>query len=193
MDYQKAIDIDLNQLRIILAQTIFHRINGDFPPGLPDLFGNTSLRNQDGSAQESVLHLRGGLIARAPGHGLILPPRKSSAEDVRKANLIEVFSQENKGSSESDIIGYYETGSVYGKNRRDHFIELEKSKNFPTPSDFRSSTRNMSQAKRERASYKGGKTNIATNLTACESGFEQAIVIAYTVPSTKAGEENQNV
>ena len=189
--YQKAIDIDLNQLRIILAQTIFHRINGDFPPGLPDLFGNTSLRNQDGSAQESVLHLRGGLIARAPGHGLILPPRKSSAEDVRKANLIEVFSQENKGSSESDIIGYYETGSVYGKNRRDHFIELEKSKNFPTPSDFRSSIRNLSQAKRERASYKGGKTNIATNLSACESGFEQAIVIAYTVPSTKAGEENQ--
>ena len=191
--YQKAIDIDLNQLRIILAQTIFHRINGDFPPGLPDLFGNTSLRNQDGSAQESVLHLRGGLIARAPGHGLILPPRKSSVEDVRKANLIEVFSQQNKGSSESDIIGFYETGSVYGKNRRDHFIELEKSKNFPTPSDYRSTNRNMSQSKRERASFKGGKENVATNLTACESGFEKSIVIAYTVPSTKPGQENQTV
>ena len=189
--YLKAIDISFNDLKTILAQTIFHRINADFPPGKPDLFGNTSLRNEDGTIQESTLHLRGGFIARGPGHGLILPPQKSTADNLRKANLIEKSTLENKGSSESDAKGYFETSSPYGKNKRDHYIELEKSKSFANPSDFRSSTRNMSQSKRERAAYKGGKQNVATNLSACESGFEKSIVIAYTVPTTKPGEENQ--
>ena len=189
--YILAIDVNFNQLQNILAQTIFHRINADFPPGKPDLFGNTSLRNDDGTIQESTLHLRGGFIARGPGYGLILPPQKSTTENLRKANLIEVPSRFNVGSSESDAKGYFETGSIYGKNKLDHYIELEKSTKFPTPSDFRSSTRNMSQAKRERASYKGGKQTVATNLSACESGFEKSIVIAYTVPTTKPGEENQ--
>ena len=97
----------------------------------------------------------------------------------------------NVGSSESDAKGFFETGSIYGKNKIDHYIELERSKNFPTPSDYRSTNRNMSQSKRERASFKGGKQNVATNVTACESGFEKSIVIAYTVPSTKPGQENQ--
>ncbi len=189
--YILAIDVNFNQLQNILAQTIFHRINANFPPGKPDLFGNTSLRNDDGTIQESTLHLRGGFIARGPGYGLILPPQKSTAENLRKANLIESSSKINKGSSESDAKGYFETGSVYGNNKIDHYIELEKSKAFPTPSDFRSSTRNMSQAKRERASFKGGKQGVATNISACESGFEKSIVIAYTVPTTKPGEENQ--
>jgi PKD repeat protein len=122
---------------------------------------------------------------------LILPPQKSTVDDIRKANLIEISTKDNKGFSESDAKGYFETGSVYGKNKIDHYIELEKSKNFPTPSNFRSTTRNMSQAKRERASYKGGKENVATNLSVCESGFENSIVIAYTIPSTKSGEETQ--
>jgi PKD repeat protein len=191
--YINAINVSFNELQTILAQTIFHRINGNFPPGKPDLFGNSSLRNQDGTVQESTLHLRGGLIARGPGYGLILPPQKSTPDNLRKANLIEASTRENKGSSESDNKGYFETGSVYAKNKVDHYIELEKSKNFEIPSDFRSSTRNFSQAKRERAAYKGGKQNIATNLSACESGFEKSIVIAYTVPSTKPGEENQTV
>ncbi len=189
--YIKAIDISFNDMKTILAQTIFHRINADFPPGKPDLFGNTSLRNEDGTVQESTLHLRGGFIARGPGYGLILPPQKSTPENLRKANLIEASTRENKGSSESDSIGYFQTSSPFGKNKVDHYIELEKSKNFTTPSAFRSSTRNFSQAKKERAAYKGGKQNIATNLSACESGFEKSIVIAYTVPSTKPGEENQ--
>ena len=189
--YAKAIDISFNDLQIILAQTIFHRINGNFPAGRPDLFGNTSLRNEDGTVQESTLHLRGGFIARGPGYGLILPPKKSTSDDLRKANLIEASTKANKGSSESDSKGYYETLSPYGKNKVDHYIELEKSKSFTTPSNFRSSTRNMSQAKRERASYKGGKQGVATNLSACESGFEKSIIIAYSVPTTKPGEENQ--
>ena len=189
--YIQAIDINFNQLQNILAQTIFHRINADFPPGKPDLFGNTSLRNDDGTVQESTLHLRGGLIARGPGYGLILPPQKSTPDNLRKANLIESVSRINVGSSESDAKGFFETGSIYGKNKVDHCIELERSKNFPTPSDYRSTNRNMSQSKRERAAFKGGKQNVATNLTACESGFEKSIVIAYTVPSTKLGEENQ--
>jgi PKD repeat protein len=189
--YINAINVSFNELQTILSQTIFHRINGNFPPGKPDLFGNSSLRNEDGTVQESTLHLRGGFVARGPGYGLILPPKKSTPDDVRKANLIEASSRENKGSSESDSKGYFETGAVFGKNKIDHYIELEKSKNFTTPSAFRSSTRNFSQAKRERAAYKGGKQNVATNLSACESGFEKSIVIAYTVPSTKPGEENQ--
>ena len=44
----------------------------------------------------------------------------------------------------------------------------------------------MAQAKRERASFKGGKS-FATDVTACESGFENSLVIGYTVPSTKEG------
>ena len=189
--YITAIDVNFNEIKSILAQTIFHRINADFPPGKPDLFGNTSLRNEDGTVQESTLHLRGGFVARGPGYGLILPPKKSTPDDVRKANLIEASTNTNKGSSESDAKGYFQTSSPFGKNKIDHYIELEKSKSFSTPSDYRSSTRNFSQAKRERAAYKGGKQNVATNLSACESGFEKSIVIAYTVPSTKLGEENQ--
>jgi PKD repeat protein len=189
--YTTAIDVNFNEIKSILAQTIFHRINADFPPGKPDLFGNSSLRNEDGTVQESTLHLRGGFIARGPGYGLILPPKKSTAEDVRKANLIEVSTNTNKGSSESDSKGYFQTSSPFGKNKIDHYIELEKSKNFTTPSSYRSSTRKFAQAKRERAAYKGGKQNVATNLSACESGFEKSIVIAYTVPTTKPGEENQ--
>ena len=185
--YIKAIDISFNDMKNILAQTIFHRINADFPPGKPDLFGNTSLRNEDGTVQESTLHLRGGFIARGPGHGLILPPQKSTVENLRKANLIEASTGTSKGSSESDSKGYFQTSSPFGKNKVDHYIELEKSTNFATPSNFRSSTRNFTQAKRERAAFKNkdGTEKSATNLTACESGFENSIVIAYSVPSTE--------
>ena len=189
--YVKAIDINFNNLQAILAQTIFHRINGDFPPGKPDLFGNTSLINDDGTKQESTLHLRGGLITRSPGYGLILPPKQSSSEDVRQANLVLNSTKEVLGSGASDAKGYFETSGTYSRVNKDHYIELEKSKNFATPSSYRSSVRNFSQAKKERAAYKGGKQGVATNLSACESGFEKSIVIAYTVPTTKPGEENQ--
>jgi PKD repeat protein len=184
--YIKAIDISFNDMKTILAQTIFHRINADFPPGKPDLFGNTSLRNEDGTVQESTLHLRGGFIARGPGHGLILPPQKSTSENLRKANLIEDSTGNSKGSSESDLRGYFQTSSPFGKNKIDHYIELEKTEKFPTPSNFRSSTRNFTQAKRERAAFKneGVKQKLATNLSACESGFENSIVISYTVPGS---------
>ncbi len=63
----------------------------------------------------SVLHLRGGFVAKGPGYGLILPPQKSTTENLRKANLIELPSKINVGSSESDAKGYFETGSIYGK------------------------------------------------------------------------------
>jgi PKD repeat protein len=190
--YIKAIDINFNDLRTILAQTVFHRINADFPPGKNDLFGNTSIINTDGTKEESTLHLRGALITRGPGYGLILPPQVSTTDNLREANLIDTTERNtNYGKGQSDSKGYFETGSAYGKNSHNNYIELEKSKNFTTPSDYRSSTRKMSQAKRERAAFKGGKQNVATNLSACESGFEKSIVIAYTVPTTKAGDENQ--
>jgi len=190
--YLKAIDINFNDLKTILAQTVFHRINADFPPGRNDLFGNTSIINTDGTKEESTLHLRGALVARGPGYGLILPPQISTTDNLREANLIDTTENNaNYGKGQSDPKGYFETGSAYGKNSHNNYIELEKSKNFTTPSDYRSSTRKMSQAKRERAAFKGGKQNVATNLSACESGFEKSIVIAYTVPTTKAGEESQ--
>jgi len=184
--YVTAIDVNFNNLKNILAQTIFHRINADFPPGKPDLFGNSSLRNEDGTAEESTLHLRGGMIARGPGHGLILPPQKSTPENLRKANLIEAPTGNNVGSSESDDDGYFETDTPYGKNKIDHYIQLEESQSFTDPARFKSSNRKMAQAKRERASFKGGKS-FATDVTACESGFENSLVIGYTVPSTKEG------
>ena len=182
--YVKAIDISFNELKTLLAQTIFHRINGNFPPGLPDLFGNTSLKNSDGTQQTSVLHLRGGIIARGLANGLILPPQMSTDDNIRKANLIEASTGAAAGSSESNDFGYYQTETPFGKNQIDHFVQLEKSKQFANPEAFKSSTRNLSQAKRERASFKGGK-ELATDITACESGFENSIVIAYTVPTTK--------
>jgi PKD repeat protein len=189
--YKLAIDISLNDLQNLLAQTIFHRMNANFPPGKPDLFGNTSLLNKDGTSQESTLHLRGGMVVRGPGYGLILPPQKSTPENLRKANLFDTTENQNAGSDESDAKGYFETTMPYGKNSHNNYIELEKSTNFSTPSDYRSSTRKMSQSKRERAAFKGGKENVATNLSACESGFENSIVIAYTVPTTTIGNENQ--
>jgi PKD repeat protein len=184
--YVTAIDVNFNNLKNILAQTVFHRINADFPPGKPDLFGNSSLRNEDGTTEESTLHLRGGMIARGPGHGLILPPQKSTPENLRKANLIEAPTGNNVGSSESDDDGYFETDTPYGKNKIDHYIQLEESQSFTDPARFKSTNRKMAQAKRERASFKGGKS-FATDVTACESGFENSLVIGYTVPSTKEG------
>ena len=184
--YVTAIDVNFNNLKNILAQTVFHRINADFPPGKPDLFGNSSLRNEDGTTEESTLHLRGGMIARGPGHGLILPPQKSTPENLRKANLIEAPTGSNVGSSESDDDGYFETDTPYGKNKIDHYIQLEESQSFTDPARFKSTNRKMAQAKRERASFKGGKS-FATDVTACESGFENSLVIGYTVPSTKEG------
>jgi hypothetical protein len=132
------------------------------------------------------LHLRGGMIARGPGHGLILPPQKSTPENLRKANLIEAPTGNNVGSSESDDDGYFETDIPYGKNKIDHYIQLEESQSFTDPARFKSTNRKMAQAKRERASFKGGKS-FATDVTACESGFENSLVIGYTVPSTKEG------
>lgn len=183
--YYSAIDISFNDMKNILAQTIFHRINGDFPPGKPDLFGNTSLLNEDGTKQESTLHLRGGLITRGPGHGLILPPRESTLENLRQASLIENVSENptNAGSDETDAYGFYETETPYGKTGRDHFIQVSESIDFPNPDELKSSVRKIAQSKRERASFKQGEGASAVSISTVESGFEHSFVIAYEIPT----------
>ena len=185
--FKKAIDINFNDLQNILAQTIFHRINGNFPPGKPDLFGNTSLRNEDGTEQESTLHLRGGLIIRGPANGLILPPKQSTPEELRKATLYQKVTpnDEFRGSDETDIKGYYETASPFGKNKTDNYIHVEATENFATSGDVNSSNRNFSQAKRERASFKPGveKKVAVTSVSVVETGFEHSLLFAYNVPS----------
>ena len=191
--YYSAIDVSFNQIKNILAQTIFHRINGDFPPGKPDLFGNTSLLNEDGTKQESTLHLRGGLIARGPGHGLILPPTESTPDQLRQATLIQRTTGDpiNAGSDETDAEGFYETGSPYGKTNLSHVIQVSESAEFPNPDELTSSSRNISQGKRERASFKQGEGASAVSLSTVESGFEHSFVIAYEIPTENAKNEGR--
>jgi PKD repeat protein len=185
--YKKAIDINFNDLTNILAQTIFHRINGDFPPGKPDLFGNTSLLNEDGTQQESVLHLRGGLIIRGPGYGLLLPPQKSTPDELRKATLFEKKSPEDefRGSDESEENGYYLTNGPFGKNKTNNYIKVEPTEKYAASGDVKSSDRSFTQAKRERASFKPGieKKVAVTSVSVVETGFENSLLFAYNVPS----------
>ena len=185
--FKKAIDINFNDLQNILAQTVFHRINGDFPPGKPDLFGNTSLRNEDGSEQESILHLRGGLIVRGPGYGLLLPAQKSTPDELRKATLFEKKSPEDefRGSDETEDNGYYLTNGPFGKNKTNNYIKVEPTEKYATSGDVRSSDRNFSQAKRERATFKPGveKKVAVTSVSVVETGFENSLLFSYNVPS----------
>jgi PKD repeat protein len=191
--YFTAIDVSLNEIKNILAQTIFHRINGDFPPGKPDLFGNTSLLNEDGTKQESTLHLRGGLIVRGPGHGLILPPAESTPDALRQATLFERTPTNpiNAGSDETDAYGFYETETPYGKTNVSHVIQVSESAEFPNPDELTSSSRNISQGKRERASFKQGEGASAVSLSTVESGFEHSFVIAYEIPTENAKNEGR--
>ena len=171
--YFSAIDVSFNQIKNILAQTIFHRINGDFPPGKPDLFGNTSLLNEDGTKQESTLHLRGGLIVRGPGHGLILPSAESTPDQLRQATLIQRTTGDpvNAGSDETDAEGFYETGSPYGKTNLSHVIQVSESAEFPNPDELTSSSRNISQGKRERATFIQEEGASAVSFSTVELGF----------------------
>ena len=183
--YEIAIDVNLNEIKNIIAQTIFHRINGDFPPGKPDLFGNTSLLNKDGTTQESTLHLRGGLIIRGPGHGLVLPPKESKPDDIIKVNLYKSSDNTFSGSDETDIKGFYETGSPYALTNISHYSKLQETEKFKNVDNVRSSDRNFSQAKRERATFKPGveKQVFVTSVSVVETGFENSLLFVYNVPS----------
>ena len=183
--YELAINVNLNEIKNIIAQTIFHRINGDFPPGKPDLFGNTSLLNKDGTTQESTLHLRGGLIIRGPGHGLVLPPKESKPDDIIKVNLFKSSDNTLSGSDETDNKGFYETGTPYALTNISHYSKLQETERFKNTDNVRSSNRNFSQAKRERASFKPGveKKVAVTSVSVVETGFEHSLLFAYTVPS----------
>lgn len=183
--FNYGFDLDFNKTRKLIAQTIFHRINGNFPPGRPDLFGNSLIKISDEPIQKSVLHLRGGTISRGPGHGLILPPKLSTPEDLRKANLIRSSDNFNAGSDETDSIGYYETTSEYGNNNINHFVKLEPTEKISNSDRNKSSDRKIAQAKRERASFKPGieKQVAVTSVSVVETGFENSLLFAYNVPS----------
>ena len=122
---------------------------------------------------------------------MILDPDK---KEVQTAKYFEVASPANILAGQ-DILpiestnGYYSTENPYAKNGKPHFVTVAQTKRFTNPP--RSAVKDHVQSKRRRVSFKGGKQNVATNLSACESGFEKSIVIAYTVPTTKPGEENQ--
>jgi PKD repeat protein len=143
------------------------------------------MKVSDDAVQKSVLHLRGGTISRGPGHGLILPPKLSTPEDLRQANLIRASDNFNAGSDETDSIGYYETSRPYGNNNLDHFIKLEPTEKIDNSDKNKSSSRKISQAKRERASFKPGieKKVAVTSVSVVETGFEHSLLFAYNVPS----------
>ena len=194
--YQVGIDISYNELKNIIAQTVFHRINANFPPGRSDPFGNTSLKNKtdstqtstdpyfDPTVQKSIVHLRGGLICRGPAHGLLLDVDK---EESQKALYYEVAKPDNILAGEDTLLpessnGYYSTENPYAKNGKPHYVTVAESKRFSKPA--KSSTKDHIQAKRRRVSFKYGKKTFGNIISVAESGFENALLISYTIPSS---------
>jgi PKD repeat protein len=194
--YQVGIDISYNELKNIIAQTVFHRINANFPPGKPDPFGNTSLKNKtdstqtstdpyfDPTVQKSIVHLRGGLICRGPAHGLLLDVDK---EESQTALYYEVAKPDNVLAGQDTLLpessnGYYSTEDPYAKNGKPHFVTVAESKRFSKPA--KSSTKDHVQAKRRRVSFKYGKKTFGNIISVAESGFEHALLISYTIPSS---------
>lgn len=193
--YQVGIDISYNELKDIIAQTVFHRINANFPPGKADPFGNTSLKNKtdstqisddpyfDPTIQKSIVHLRGGLICRGPAHGLLLDVDK---EEAQTAKYFEVAKPDNILAGEDTLLpessnGYYSTENPYGKNGKPHFVTVAESKRFSKPA--KSSVLDQVQSKRRRVSFKYGKKTFGNIISVAESGFENALLISYTIPS----------
>lgn len=105
---------------IITAQTLFDKINGDFPPDLSDPF------DMDPNLTAGLI-LAGGTILRGIAHGALL----DSSGDPKTSgtvNLLLAATAANRGSdSTPDSAGRYYTGTPWGLGEANHDITFGNS------------------------------------------------------------------
>jgi hypothetical protein len=99
----------------IVAQTLFDRINGNFPPDLPDPFDVNG-------GTEAGLYLAGGSLLRGIAHGALL----DNAGDPLTSgtvNLLLTSTSANRGSDSTiDAEGRYFTSTPWGLGESNHTV-----------------------------------------------------------------------
>ena len=104
----------------ITAQTLFDRINGNFPPDLPDPFDVNG-------GTDSGLYLAGGSLLRGIAHGALL----DNAGDPLTAgtvNLLLTTTSANRGSDSTiDAEGRYFTSTPWGLGESNHMVTYSTS------------------------------------------------------------------
>ena len=99
----------------IVAQTLFDRINGNFPPDLPDPFDING-------GTEAGLYLAGGSLLRGIAHGALL----NNAGDPLTSgtvNLLLTSTSANRGSDSTiDAEGRYFTSTPWGLGESNHTV-----------------------------------------------------------------------
>jgi hypothetical protein len=104
----------------ITAQTLFDRINGNFPPDLPDPFDING-------GTEAGLYLAGGSLLRGIAHGALL----DNAGDPLTAgtvNLLLTSTSANRGTDSTiDAEGRYFTSTPWGLGESNHTVSYSTS------------------------------------------------------------------
>jgi len=104
----------------IVAQTLFDRINGNFPPDLPDPFDING-------GTEAGLYLAGGSLLRGIAHGALL----NNAGDPLTSgtvNLLLTSTSANRGTDSTiDAEGRYYTSSPWGLGESNHTVSYSTS------------------------------------------------------------------
>jgi len=104
----------------IVAQTLFDRINGNFPPDLPDPFDVNG-------GTEAGLYLAGGSLLRGIAHGALL----DNAGDPLTAgtvNLLLTTTSANRGTDNTiDAEGRYYTSTPWGLGESNHTVTYSTS------------------------------------------------------------------
>jgi len=104
----------------IVAQTLFDRINGNFPPDLPDPFDVNG-------GTEAGLYLAGGSLLRGIAHGALL----DNAGDPLTSgtvNLLLTSTSANRGSDSTiDAEGRYFTSTPWGLGESNHTVTYSTS------------------------------------------------------------------
>ena len=97
----------------IVAQTLFDRINGNFPPDLPDPFDVNG-------GTEAGLYLAGGSLLRGIAHGAILD-NAGDPETTGTVDLLLTSTSANRGTDSTlDAEGRYYTSTPWGLGESNH-------------------------------------------------------------------------
>jgi len=104
----------------IVAQTLFDRINGNFPPDLPDPFDING-------GTEAGLYLAGGSLLRGIAHGALL----DNAGDPLTAGTVDLLltsTSANRGTDSTiDAEGRYYTSTPWGLGESNHTVTYSTS------------------------------------------------------------------
>jgi hypothetical protein len=104
----------------IVAQTLFDRINGNFPPDLPDPFDING-------GTEAGLYLAGGSLLRGIAHGALLDNAGDPAA-TGTVNLLLTTTSANRGSDSTiDAEGRYYTSTPWGLGESNHTVSYSTS------------------------------------------------------------------